>query len=231
MHLDHIESRGVEMHCIKCGTEIPEGGSFCPKCGTASPQSASPATPQSPTPAPDTLAVPDAKPKSGPGCLKIGLGIVAGLIVLGVIGNLLPKPPEDKTKPTSNEAASPTATEEQGEIPVAVTANELFNAYQSNEASAQGYFGNRKLLVTGTVDKVALDLFDNPEILLRTSNQFMSAHADLADEAKDSAGDYGPGDKVRLLCDGVREVASIPMLKDCRKAPDGLKGEPVQWKK
>ena len=219
------------MHCIKCGTEIPEGGSFCPKCGTASPQSASPATQEGPAPATDTSTIPDAKTKSGPGCLKIGLWIVAGLIVLGVIGNLLPKPPEDKTKPAASDTASPTPTEEPGEAPVAVTVSELFNAYQSNEASAQGYFGNRKLLVTGTVDKVALDLFDNPEILLRTSNQFMSAHADLADEAKASAGDYSPGDKVRLLCDGVSEVASIPMLKDCRKAPDGLKGEPVQWKK
>jgi hypothetical protein len=163
--------------------------------------------------------------------LKIGLGILAGLFVLGVIGNLLPKAPEDKSKSSASGSATAAPSEEPGEVPIAVTANELFNAYQANEASAQDYFGKRRLLVTGTVDKVALDMFDEPEILLRTSNQFMSAHADLADEAKSIAGNFSPGDKVRLLCDGVSEVASIPMLKDCRAAPDGLKGEPVQWRK
>ena len=194
------------MHCVKCGTAIPESGSFCPKCGTQSGQVSDPA----PTPEPAT------KTKNGPGCLKIGLGIFAVLIVLGVIGNLLPKPQSDGAAPVISGSE---VAEVQTELPVAVTAKELFSAYEANEASAQGYFGNREFLVTGIVDKVALDFMDNPEVLLQTTNQFMSAHAALAEDAKESAGQYGPGDSVKLLCADVSEVASIPKIgrASCRE--------------
>lgn len=220
------------MHCVKCGTEIPEGGLFCPKCGASASHASNEAKAAADIPANDAKG----KPKAG--CLKIGLWVLAAFVVLGVIGNFLPKTESDKkatnepvSMQTGDAKTESEAAETATEKPIAVTANELFGAYQANEASAQGYFGKRQLLVTGSVDKVALDLFDNPEILLRTSNQFMSAHAALADDAKASAGDYNPGQKVRLLCEDVSEVASIPMLKDCRQAPDDLKGEPVQWKK
>jgi hypothetical protein len=158
--------------------------------------------------------------------LKIGLAIVVILIVLGVIGSMLPKPTADQK---SNAANGTSTAESPEDLPLAVTAKELFNAYQSNEASAQSYFGKRKLLVSGTVDKVALDFMDNPEVLLRTPNQFMSAHAALADDAKSQAGEFSPGDQLKLLCEDVSEVASIPMLKECRPAAKDQKSQTIQW--
>ena len=204
------------MHCTKCGTAVPDGASFCPGCG------APVSNPETPTSASEVQA---GKARRRPGCLVVGLVIVAIVIGLAVLGSLLPKVPE--SHPPGGAAGKP--ADEPGELPLAVSAKALFGAYQANEASAQSYFGKRQLLVSGTVDKVALDLFDNPEVLLKTSNEFMSAHAALADDAKDKAGDYGPGDAIRLMCEDVSEVASIPMLKDCRPARKDQKGQPVTW--
>jgi hypothetical protein len=79
------------------------------------------------------------------------------------------------------------------------------------------------------VDKVTPDFSDDPVVLLRTPNQFMSAQAALADDAKGEAGNSGPGDKVQLLCEDVREVMATPMLRDCRRAPAGTKSQPIKW--
>ena len=165
---------------------------------------------------------------------KVGIGclvLFALFVVLAAIGS--------QVEPTANEADSGSTenlasdgasdAETRTELPVAVTATELFNAYQNNEASAQGYFGGRKLLVSGTVDKVTLDFMDDPVVGLRTPNQFMTAQAALADGAKNEAGNFSPGDKVQLLCEDVSEAVGTPMLKDCRTAPPGTKGQPVQW--
>jgi hypothetical protein len=208
------------MHCVKCGKVVPESAGFCPACGE--PTSAISTQPVPPPVAQATVS----SQKKGPGCLKIGLGIIAVLIVLGVIGSLLPKPPANQKAAASNGTVAAGSADE---LPVAVTVKELFNAYQANEASAQSYFGKRKLLVSGTVDKVALDFMDNPEVLLKTPNQFMSAHAALAADAKDQAGQYSPGDSLKLICEDVSELASIPMLKECRSAAKDQKSQPIQW--
>jgi hypothetical protein len=199
------------MHCTNCGTVVPDGAAFCPKCG----QAQAPATTQ------QSASPPKKSGRKLLGCLGIAVAIV---VALAIIGSLAPK--------QSGTGSSKGATGEEtsgGELPIAVTATELFNAYQNNEATAQSYFGDRKLLVSGTVEKVMLDLMDDPVVLLRTPNQFMSAQAALADDAKDEAGNFNPGDKAKLLCEGVSEIASMPMLKECRTAPAGLKGQPVRW--
>jgi hypothetical protein len=152
------------------------------------------------------------------GCVAVAIGIV---VLLVIIGSFVPDQPKG-TGTTGKNGTPP-------ELPLAVTATELFQAYQGNEASAQSYFGKRKLLVSGTVDKVTLDFSDDPVVLLRTPNQFMSAHAELADDAKGEAGNFSPGDKVKLLCEDVREVMATPMLRDCRTAPAGTKSQPIKW--
>ena len=212
------------MHCVKCGSPVPDNAGFCPSCGA--PAISSVGSPVVPTTNPSPQSINTTK--TGPGCLKMGLIILAVFVVLGVIGSLLPKQPPVQT--VTSETSS-TAVESAEDLPLAVTAKQLFEAYESNEASAQSYFGKRKLLVSGTVEKVALDIMDDPEILLRTPNQFMSAHAALADEAKNQAGQYSPGDAVKLLCNDVSEVASIPMLKKCIPAPKDQKSQPIKWSK
>ncbi|MFA6125060.1 MAG: SHOCT domain-containing protein [Sphingomonas sp.] len=141
----------------------------------------------------------------GIGCLVI-IGI---LIVLGVIGSM--------GKPGSagrgNAAAGPAVTD--APAPLKVSAVELARAYEANEARAQSDYGNRPLLVTGTVDGIDLDLVDDPKVKLRTQNEFLSAQATLVDADKPKARDLSKGQKITLLCQGVSEVISIPMLASC----------------
>jgi hypothetical protein len=61
--------------CNSCGTTLEAGAKFCPKCGAAIPMAAAiPATP------------PSAPPPQGNGALKVILMLVAGVILLGILG-------------------------------------------------------------------------------------------------------------------------------------------------
>jgi hypothetical protein len=61
--------------CNSCGTTLEAGAKFCPKCGAAIPMAAAiPAT------------TPSAPPPQGNSALKVILMLVAGVIVLGILG-------------------------------------------------------------------------------------------------------------------------------------------------
>jgi hypothetical protein len=200
-------SGGLHMHCPKCGTVLPDEAAFCPNCGA--PSNSAGAANASPPPETKTTTS------------KKGWLIGAGIMLLLIVAATQCEP--EKTDGSSVEAGAVQTP------PLEVTATELFNAYQTNEASTQSYFGKRPLLISGTVDKVTLDFSDDPVVGLVSPNQFMSVQAALADDAHGEAGNYNPGDKVKLLCEDVSEVAGTPMLKGCRTPPKGLKGVPVEW--
>jgi|SRR5579863_1197641 len=63
--------------CNSCGTNVEAGARFCPKCGAAIPMAA--AIPATAPPAPVTAP-------QGNSALKIILMLVAGVIVLGILG-------------------------------------------------------------------------------------------------------------------------------------------------
>jgi len=194
---------------------IPEGASFCPKCGR---QVTTIAGAHSSGPPQSGDGPPKEKSNKALGCFAI---VAVILFILWAIGSSLQ--PEGRTQ---GAAATDPAV-----LPLAVTATELFNAYQSNEASAQSYFGSRPLLVSGTVRKVSLDMTDDPVVELVVPNQFMSAQAMLAEDAKDQAGNFNPGDEVKLLCEDLAEVMSMPMMRNCRTAGAGQKSQPIEWSK
>lgn len=199
------------MHCMSCGKEIPEGAAFCPGCGTATGQTAPAAASPPPEPAPVRRSV--AKQSGSGGCLKLGAAIFLVLVVLAVVGAIIGPQAKKESGGTSTSA-------EPAQRPLETTAAELFNAYKGNEAAAQSFYGKRPLLVTAVLDKVELDMFDKPDLLLRTPNEFMSAHAELIEAAQPAASSLAPGDRVTLLCQDVSEVMSIPMLKDCEFAEE-----------
>ena len=61
--------------CNSCGTTLEAGAKFCPKCGAAIPMAAAiPAT------------TPSVPPPQGNSALKVILMLVAGVIVLGILG-------------------------------------------------------------------------------------------------------------------------------------------------
>lgn len=145
-------------------------------------------------------------PDKKTGGIAKGCGILVLIVIgLAVLGSLLGGGEKKDASPVA--AAS--------KPPIEVTAEQLFRAYQANEAAAQQAYGDSPLLVSGTIAGVDLDIGDNPIVKLRTSNEFMSAQAALADSAKPRAAQLSKGERITLRCESVSEVMGTPMLRDC----------------
>jgi hypothetical protein len=97
--------------------------------------------------------------------------------------------------------------------PVAVTAIQLFNAYQDNEVQADMLYKDKRLLVSGKVDKVSKDVMDKPFVNLATSNMFMSVLA--YDMPESAVASLRKGTALTLLCHGGGMTIGSPMLRDC----------------
>lgn len=156
----------------------------------------------------NTSAAPTAKaaPKKGglgkgaTGCLVV----IAIVVVLFIIGSL------SGGKPTagSGTAGPPPVA------PIAVTAKEVADAYESNEARAQQTYGGKQLLVSATLAGVSLDFANKPFLQLETSG-FIPANANLDEASQAKASSLNKGAVVKLLCQDVQEVVSVPQFSDC----------------
>lgn len=96
-----------------------------------------------------------------------------------------------------------------------VTANELYQAYEANEAAAQAQYGNQVLEVSGVVESIVLNFRDEPVIHLATSNPFYSATVDLVEADKSRAAALQKGQHLIVICQGVSEMIGSPSLKGC----------------
>jgi hypothetical protein len=97
---------------------------------------------------------------------------------------------------------------------MAVGSVELARAYENNEVAAQASYGDRRLLVTGTVTGISLDLFDSAVVQMEGTNQFLPVQARLTE--KDAAAALSKGMSVKVVCERVTEVISAPILSKCR---------------
>lgn len=141
--------------------------------------------------------------------IGIGCGVIVGILILIIIIGLAAGDPKAGGGESVKKAADP------AKPPVEVTARELFAAYEANEAAAQQTYGDQPLLVSGTISAIELDALDDPVVRLATSNQFMSATANLTEESQKQASSLAKGAKIKLLCSDVSEVVGMPQLKDC----------------
>jgi hypothetical protein len=98
---------------------------------------------------------------------------------------------------------------------IPVTAEELFNAYQENEARAQQRYGGAALKVSGTVKSIDLGLGDEPTIALETPNQFMPVTIQNTESVSAVAASLNKGDKLTAVCEKVTELAGRPFLDGC----------------
>jgi hypothetical protein len=139
------------------------------------------------------------------GCLKwalIGGAGLFGLVVLGVaLGD--PVPPAD-----APEAALPATI-------LTVTAPELHAAFAANEVAAKARFGDQPLRVTGVIDAIELDLFDNPQLSLRAGGDFEFVLAKFDKDAAAQTAALAKGQDITVVCDSVTEVIGNPVLDDC----------------
>ena len=179
--------------CPTCAETVKAAAAKCRFCGHDFTGRAAPPAPVQPA------------KRGGIGCGgAIGIALLA-LIALWTWGGSLQK--EEAAKKAQLVTSTAPGTP--------VTANELFLAYQDNEAAAQARFGNSVLDVTGVVQSVDLDFTDDPVVRLETDNQFMAAMVHLIDADKPKAANLSKGMKVTVRCAGIREVIGSPSLQDC----------------
>lgn len=107
------------------------------------------------------------------------------------------------------------ATAEAAGPPVVVTSLELAQAFAANEMAAQQQYGDRTLIVSGTVQSIELDFMDNPVVMLPGTDQFSNVQASLAEESHAAAAGLQKGQSVSVTCTDLSEVIGTPMLGDC----------------
>lgn len=164
----------------------------------------------------------------GIGCL----GIVGAIFALGVIGAALDdRTPEEReadriareaeraaedeaeqAEELANREAEARATRDAA---TPVTAMELWSAYSQNEVAAQSAYGNRPLLISGTIDSITLDFMDEPVVGLQTGNQFQSVQLDFDESDAPAISSLRVGQNIEAICNEISEVVGTPMLDDC----------------
>lgn len=108
-----------------------------------------------------------------------------------------------------------------------VSAGQLFKAYEDNEVATDEGMKGKTVEVSGTVQAIDKDAFDNIVINLRTSNEFMPARMQMKDSEKAAAIAMKKGVKVAVQCEKVSRIVGSPSGRDCRfvadEAPKGQK--------
>lgn len=142
----------------------------------------------------------------------IGIVVIA-LIVLGFIGAMLGDDTDGAT--TSDTKPSGTTAVESNETALPVTAQQLFDAYDSNEVAADKQYKGKLLQIDGKVASIDSGLTDSAQVQLATSNDFMSVTATGDEAFDDAAAGLSKDQSVSLLCRGEGEIIGSPMVGDC----------------
>lgn len=164
-------------------------------------------------------APPPQPPKKGMSTiaiLAITFGcLFGGCMVLGTIGRLASPTASATGAEASPQGTPPAKTAPPPQAPTPVDAAELFDAYRSNEVSADDRFKGRVLAVRGTVQSIDKDFTGDIVVRLATSNQFMPVDATLKAAEKSSAARLAKGMSVQLTCKGRGMVIGRPQLAGC----------------
>lgn len=99
--------------------------------------------------------------------------------------------------------------------PLSVTAMQLGEAYAASEAQAQARYGNRDLVVTGTVTLVTTDPANNAVIRMKGSDELHDVFLTLFEGEKARAQHVEKGSRLTLRCEGATLVIGSPTLDGC----------------
>lgn len=90
----------------------------------------------------------------------------------------------------------------------------IIAAYEANEASAQKTYGDRCLLIVGTVGEIELDVSDKPVIRL-DGKEIIRPTVRLLDQAVEQATYLAKGEETHFLCNEVSEFLGTPNFDGC----------------
>lgn len=222
--------------CSNCGAQLT-GGQFCPKCGapvgnvpqptapiqpqqTTFTQSANPQQPYQPMYGQSTNGnvqqnqiPPVAKKQKNKGC-GIAIGILAILVVFLIfIFAISDGDDADDANTAPKSSVSHTTTEEPV---IEVSVEQILKEYEENEVSADNKYKGKKVAITGIVDSVGKDIFDDTYIKIDTGAEYeaFGAQCYIADTQFERTEELKPGDRITVV-GYVRDYSLNVVLKDC----------------
>lgn len=151
-------------------------------------------------------------------------GFVALIIVAGIAGpgkkaDTPAMTQQSEATPPAAAASTNAASVEKPVAPVdailAVTVAQLAKDYDANEVAADQKYKGKKLRVSGSVQSIDKDVFDNIVVHLRATNEFIPAMAKLDDKHEALAASLSKGNKIIWQCNGGGKLIGRPVLNNC----------------
>lgn len=209
------------MFCQKCGNQINDADAFCPRCG----QRLIPEKTCTHSGIVILLLLcffPVGlylmwKRTNWAKVVKIIITVFIGLVVVYALSKAEATPPSnDNGKPASGQLQSEPSSTQDNESPsiaetvdpyadaIAITAEDLYAAYDANEIAADKLYKGKKLRITGTVVDIGKDILDNAYITLHTGKYTFSIQCYFKDNQLDAIATLEKDQVVTVvgLCDG-----------------------------
>ena len=98
---------------------------------------------------------------------------------------------------------------------IEVSARALLKEYENNEPAAQAKYKGKRVAITGVVESVALDLFDNPFVSISGGERFAFQTIHCEPENDKAANRLNKGQKILAIGSVGSEVIGSVMLEDC----------------
>lgn len=98
---------------------------------------------------------------------------------------------------------------------IAVSPVEVSNAYEENQVAADQKYYQKPLMLRGVIEGINSGLGNEPYILLRGTNMFLSPQAHFQKQNMERIVTLKKGQKLSLVCDGGGTIAGTPMFKNC----------------
>ncbi len=138
------------------------------------------------------------------------------ILCLMLIGATTPKKENSEHKKESSTTDSKQEIYSKQEISaIEVNARSLYRAYQANEVSADEKFKDKRIKISGIIDSINKDMFDEVWLELATGDLFSSIRAKLDEQYITRAAKLKRGQKIILQCVGDGMIIETPILREC----------------
>lgn len=141
--------------------------------------------------------------------------VVVGLFVIGIFAG-------GSKKDGGQASAVAEAAASKARDVVKISSGDLFKAYDDNEVATDERLKDKDIQVSGTVQAIDKDAFDNIVVNLKTSNEFMPTHLKIKDSEKAAAIALKKGVKAIVQCQKMSRIVGSPYGSDCTFVAGGL---------
>jgi hypothetical protein len=105
--------------------------------------------------------------------------------------------------------------------PVAVEADQLYQAYRDDADAAKKRFGGREIVVSGEFLRLVPDGWGSLDMRLKTSNPEAPLGIDVVQLALEDAKELRPGQRVTVSCQHMGSGGDALWVQDCAIQPTG----------